>query len=428
MPVRVRLWAARTPKRMAVNLKPPPPLLPIAGIRLGCTRAIQSKPRDDLTAIAIAPGAAVAGVFTRNRYAAPPVLVCRKHLQKNYGNHIRGLLINAGIANAGTLGRGLRDANAACKMFAEILTKQNKTATCNSGGILPFSTGVIMEYLPMQKYAAGLLRCAKDLSADNWNRAAHAIMTTDTVAKGVSKKIKTAAGVFTVTGIAKGSGMIHPNMATMLAFVATDAPLPASRLSVWQRQITADTFNAISVDGDTSTNDSFLLIATGKGGDGSAVLRGKSALQIRTALAEVSAQLAEAIVRDGEGATKFVTICVRGGSSKRACLAVAKAVAVSPLVKTALAASDANVGRFLMALGNAKADFDAQQVAVHLGGAPIIKNGGIHPQYNEKRAAAALAADEVVIKIKLGNSKHAAIFKTCDLTHGYISINADYRS
>lgn len=402
---------------MAVNLPPPQFLPPIDGIRLGCTRAIKSRTRDDLAAIEIAPGSAVAGVFTRNLYPAPPVAVCRAHLQKGGGNNIRGLVINAGIANAGTLGRGLRDAQKSCKLFADILH-------CRAADILPLSTGVIMEYLPMAKYAAGLRLCAKHLAADNWHAAARAMMTTDTVAKGAFRRVQSNGKTFTITGIAKGSGMIHPNMGTMLAFVATDAAIPPRKLTAWQRKTVAETFNAISVDGDTSTNDSFLLAATGRAG----VCRGESEIKVRRAITEVCSELAEAIVRDGEGATKLAVIRVRGGNTRAVCRKVAKAIATSPLIKTALAAGDANVGRFLMAIGNAGGGFAPQKMQMQIGGLPVIRGGGLHPQYDESKVSAAMAADEIDIEIKIGNGAYSAALKTCDLTRRYIEINADYRS
>ena len=402
---------------MAVNLKEAAFLPPVDGIRLGCARAIKSKRRDDLTAVEIAPGAAVAGVFTRNLYPAPPVEVCRRHLHRGGGANIRGLVINAGIANAGTLGRGLQDAQKSCRLFAAILG-------CRAADILPLSTGVIMEYLPMDKYAAGLRLCAQRLDADNWRAAARAMTTTDTVAKGAHRKIQIGGRAFGITGIAKGSGMIHPNMGTMLAFVATDAAVPPKRLASWQRAIAAETFNAISVDGDTSTNDSFLLAATGRAGE----CKGEAARQLRRAIAEVCAELAEAIVRDGEGATKLVVIRARGGKSRAVCRKVAAATATSPLVKTALAAGDANVGRFLMAIGNAGGGFDPRRVQMHICGLPVIRGGGLHPHYDEAKTAAALAADEIVIDIALGDGAHSATLKTCDLTRRYIEINAAYRS
>ncbi len=401
---------------MAVNLRAPDFLPPVRGVRWGAARAIKSKKRDDLAVMEIAAGSTVAGVFTQNRFPAPPVAVCREHLAAG-GENIRGLVVNSGIANAGTLGRGLRDARKSCKLLAELLR-------CRARDILPFSTGVIMEYLPMENYAAGLRRCAQNLAADNWLAAARAIMTTDTVAKGAFRTVRIGGREFTVTGIAKGSGMIHPNMATMLAFVATDAGVSARRLAAWQKQTAAETFNAASVDGDTSTNDSFLLAATGLGG----ACRGAAAEKVRAAILETCAELAEAIVRDGEGATKLITIHAAGADSRAACRRAAEAIARSPLVKTALAAGDANVGRFLMALGNAGGGFEPRRVCMKIGGAPVIKNGGLHPRYDEAKTAAALAKTEITISITLGGSPHAAAVKTCDLTHRYIEINSDYRS
>lgn len=400
---------------MPVNLAPPESLLPVGGIRLGTARAIKSKTRHDLAVIALPPRSAVAGIFTRNRYPAPPVQVCRKILSAK-NPRIRALAVNSGVANAGTLDFGLQDARQCCKLLGELLG-----VPANS--VLPFSTGVILERLPMEKYAAGLRECAANLRADNWPAAAHAIMTTDTVPKGASRQAPDGAKQFAVTGIAKGSGMIHPNMATMLAFIATDAAVEAPRLRAWQRDIAAQTFNAVSVDGDTSTNDSFLLMATGaKGAPSRAGLR-----TVRRALEEVAAFLAEAIVRDGEGAGKLLTIRVLGGklSARRR---VAESVARSPLVKTALAAGDANIGRVLMAIGNAGGGFDPGKVSAQIGDAPIIAGGGIHPQHSEAAATAAMRDEEVSLTIRLDAGPGEFVFKTCDLTEGYIRINASYRS
>ena len=397
---------------MAVDLASPQNLSAIAGIRLASTRAIKAKRRDDLSVIAIDKGATMAGVFTQNRFPAAPVTVCREHLDAK--KDIRALAINAGIANAGTLGGGLKDAKDSCRLLAKLLG-------CRPTQVLPFSTGVIMERLPMTRYADGLVRCVNALSPDNWLGVSNAIMTTDTVAKGASQQ----CGEFNITGIAKGSGMIHPNMGTMLAFVATDAALPQPLLARWQKQITANTFNAISVDGDTSTNDSFTLIATGKAG---APRNRAATAALKTAINEVCTTLAEAIVRDGEGAKKLVHIVVDGGNNRTICQNVAVAVACSPLVKTAIAAGDANIGRLLMAIGNAGKGFKPDTVCVRINDAPIVKGGGIHPQYDEKRTARHLANNEFTVHITLGNGKHAIHYKTCDLTHRYIEINADYRS
>lgn len=399
---------------MPVNLTAPKSLLPVAGVRLGCAQAIKSKRRNDLTVMHLAAGSQVAAVFTQNRYPAPPVSVCRQHLAAGGGGGIRALAINAGIANAGTLGAGLRDAQDSCRLLARHLR-------CRAAQVLPFSTGVIMQRLPMQRYAAGLARCVDGLGGSNWLAAARAIMTTDTVAKGVSARCNGAA----ITGIAKGSGMIHPNMATMLAFVATDAAVPAATLQRWQKQIAAATFNTISVDGDTSTNDSFVLIATGQSG---APRGGGGMRQLKAALMEVCAQLAQAIVRDGEGARKLIVITVSGGGSRAVCRRVADSVARSPLVKTALAAGDANVGRFLMAIGNAGGGFDPGAVTMDIGGTPVLAGGGIHPRYRESRTAAQLRGDEIAVNIRLGEGRAAAMVQTCDLTERYIQINAAYRS
>lgn len=416
MPVRVRL-RARPPDDVPTGLSPPEFLPPVAGIRLASVRAIKSKRRDDLTAVEIEPGSSVAGVFTQNRYPAPPVTVCREHLQDGGGRNIRGLLINAGIANAGTLGRGLKDARKTCRLLADALR-------CSPRDILPFSTGVIMEHLPMDRYAEGLARCAGRMREDGWLDAARAIMTTDTVAKGAYRTVRAGGKNYVVTGIAKGSGMIHPNMATMLAFVATDAAVPPARLAAWQRAAAKDSFNAITVDGDTSTNDSFLLIATGQAGRPT----GQAAEAVRLAIAEVCAELAEAIVRDGEGATKLVRITARGAQSAAACRRVAEAIARSPLVKTAIAASDANVGRLLMAAGNGGDGFDPGKLQMNVGGLPVIGGGGLHPRYDEAAVSAVLAGDEIDIDIRLGASPHQAAMLTCDLTARYIEINAAYRS
>ncbi len=403
---------------MAVNLSPPSHLQPISGLRLASVSAIKPSRRDDLTVMAFAAGTSVSAVLTQNRFAAPPVTVCRKHLEKPPAGGIRGLAINAGIANAGTLTGGLKDAQKSCSLLAQLLQ-------CPASSILPFSTGVIMERLPMERYTKGLTACAAKLDEDNWRAAARAIMTTDTVAKGISRELKIGKQKMTITGIAKGSGMIHPNMATMLAFVATDAAVSPAKLSLWQKEIVKDTFNAISVDGDTSTNDSFVLIATGKACKPS---NAQSEKALKQAIFEVCAHLAEAIVRDGEGASKLLTIHTHGGKNHGVCKRVAEAVAKSPLVKTALAAGDANVGRLLMAIGNAGDGFNPQKLTLKIGNTAVIRNGGIDPQYNEASAAKHLAKKEILIEISLGSGKNQATLKTCDLTHRYIEINADYRS
>ena len=399
---------------MPVNLAPPAYLLPVRGIQLGTARAVKSKTRHDLAVVALPPKSVVAGVFTRNRFPAPPVQICRARLAENLP--VRALAINSGVANAGTLGAGLKDARQCCQKLAALLSIPAES-------VLPFSTGVIMERLPMLKYERGLRQCVAALQDDNWDSAARAIMTTDTVRKGASRRVRDGAKTFALTGVAKGSGMIHPNMATMLAFVATDAALSRAKLRAWQRDIADKTFNAISVDGDTSTNDSFLMIASGAAGKPSPPGERK----LRNAFAEICADLAEAIVRDGEGAGKLLAIRVLGASPS-ARRRVAEAVARSPLVKTALAAEDANIGRILMAIGNAGGGFQPEKVSARIGDAPIIHRGGVHPRHSEAAAAAAMRADELTLTIRLDGGGGEFTLKTCDLTADYIRINAAYRS
>lgn len=389
---------------MGLKFSPPEQAPAIDGIHLGCAQTV-NQTRDDLTAISISANAAVVGVFTRNQFAAAPVLLCRKRLQRNDG--IRGILINAGTANAGTGRQGLRDAEKMCSIYAALLG-------CRAYNILPVSTGVIMERMPILQYTAGIKKSFQKLAADNWFSAARAIMTSDTMPKVAHETIFCEGKKFTVTGIAKGTAMIYPNMATMLAFVATDAAVPKRQLSAWQRAVTKDTFNAISVDGDTSTNDSFILIATGKKGE----CRAKN--ELRKAIFNVCARLAESIVKDGEGANKLLKIVVSGGASYDACMQMARAIALSPLVKIAVAANSADVGRFLMAIGNAAKNHTLAQALVKIGDVPIIKGNDLHPRYNADLAARAMSGDEVVLSINLGDSPFAATFKTCDLTDRYI--------
>ncbi|MGI9337743.1 MAG: bifunctional glutamate N-acetyltransferase/amino-acid acetyltransferase ArgJ [Gammaproteobacteria bacterium] len=406
---------------MAVNLSPPVGLLPVGGVLLGSAAAGlrdgggRGKKRDDLTVITFPPDAAVAGVFTKNRFPAPPVALCRSRLRANI--RPRAFAVNASIANAGTLGAGLTDARQCCTLLAKMLD-------IRAVEVLPFSTGVIMERLPMQKYAEGLHKCVSCLQPNGWLRAAKAMMTTDTVAKAVSRRITDGKRDYSITGIAKGAGMIHPQMATMLAFVATDAAINLPTLRAWQREISADTFNAVSVDGDTSTNDSFMLVATGAAGKPS-----KSALgKLRAAINEVCAHLAFAIVRDGEGAGRIMTVRVSGGKSFAVCRRVADAVCRSPLVKTALAAADANVGRLLMAIGNAGGGFAANKVMVSIGKMPVIRNGGMDTRYDEKAVANIMRQKEIAVDITINGGSASATLTTCDLTEDYIKINASYRS
>jgi glutamate N-acetyltransferase/amino-acid N-acetyltransferase len=408
---------------MPVNLAPPPPesLHPIAGVRLGTTEAgIRKADRRDLTLIELAPGSRVAGVFTQNRFSAAPVQVCRRHLATG---GIRALVINTGIANAGTGEPGLAASNATCAATARLLG-------VDAAQVLPFSTGVIMEPLPVARIEAGLPGCQAALKSDGWFEAAHAIMTTDTVAKGASCKVGIGGAAVTVTGISKGAGMIKPNMATMLGFVATDAAIAQPLLERLVREVADESFNCVTVDGDTSTNDSFVLIATGQAGNTEiADAAAPDYARLREAVTAVARQLAQAIVRDGEGATKFIEIAVSGGASKDECKAVGYAIAHSPLVKTAFFASDPNLGRILGAIGNAGiADLDVTGVKLWLGDVLVSENGGRAASYKEEDGARVMAPAEIAIRVDLGRGDAAGKVWTCDFSYDYVKINADYRS
>lgn len=389
---------------MAINLLPPNFLPPVAGVRLGCTRAFSN--REDLTAMEIAPGSTVAGMFTRNSFAAAPVQICRKNINES-GGDIRGLIINAGIANAGTSVRGLQDAEKSCQLLADMLG-------CRAENILPFSTGTIGKYIPMKQFERGLKKCAANLAADNWLSASRAIITGDSVAKGAFQIVNCGEKVFTVTGIVKGSSMIHPRMATMLAFIATDAAIPYRQLALWQRIATAKTFNAISVDGETSTNDSFALIATGQAGR----CPDRTAGKIKKAIVEVCEQLAEAIVRDGEGANKFAVIIAHGARTQAACREVATTIAKSPLVRMAIAAGKADAGRLFAAAGNS--GHCTQNMSIKIGDVYVIRNGGVTSLHAQARADSVLAGDEATITIELGDSPHSWTIKTCGMTRRYV--------
>ena len=403
---------------MAVNLAPPDPaqLFPVAGVELGVAKAGIRKPnRKDLVVVRLAAGASVAGVFTRNPFCAAPVVLAKRHL----GRGIRALVVNTGNANAGTGPDGLKRALRVCEIVASHLA-------CAADQVLPFSTGVIMEPLPVQRIAAGLPRAIADLRPDNWASAAEAIMTTDTVPKAASRKVELSQGPATVTGIAKGAGMIRPDMATMLGFVATDAKLARSELRRVTKQAADQSFNAITVDGDTSTNDAFMLLATGRG----PVARSREDLsRLGDAVTEVAQQLAQAIVRDGEGATKFVTLRVERGRSEAECRRVAYSIAHSPLVKTAFFASDPNLGRILAAIGNAGvAALDIGKVDLYLDDTLVAKGGGRFPAYREEQAVAAMRKAEFTVRTILHRGKAAATVWTCDLSFDYVKINAEYRT
>jgi glutamate N-acetyltransferase/amino-acid N-acetyltransferase len=408
---------------MAVNLAPPEPrtLLPVAGVELGVAMAGVRKPdRRDLLVVRLAPGSGVAGVFTRNRLCAAPVVLARAHLASGRG--VRGLVVNTGNANAGTGEDGLRRAQRVCRALGEALD-------CTSEQVLPFSTGVIMEPLPDERIVAALPQAIADLRADHWLAAAEAIMTTDTVPKARSARVALAAGTVTVTGIAKGAGMIRPDMATMLGFLCCDAGMPEALLRSMLAEVADESFNCITVDGDTSTNDALMLVATGASGVRVADASGADYAALRGALREVAVWLAQAIVRDGEGATKFVTVRVEGGRDRDECRRVAYAVALSPLVKTAFFASDPNLGRILAAIGNAGiGDLDAARVDLYIDHVLVAAGGGRHPDYREQQGVAAMRKAEFTVRAVLNRGSAAARLWTCDLSHGYVKINAEYRS
>jgi glutamate N-acetyltransferase/amino-acid N-acetyltransferase len=400
---------------MAVNLAPPEPgaLHPVAGVDLGVAMAGIKKPnRRDLLVMRLAPGSAVAGVFTRNRFCAAPVAICRKNLR----NTVRAQVVNTGNANAGTGVDGMKRALQVCAELARHLG-------CKPGEVLPFSTGVIMEPLPVERIVAGLPQALEAKS--DWLAAAEAIMTTDTVAKAFSTKIRLSTGEAAVTGIAKGAGMIKPDMATMLGFVATDAAVARKDLHPMLARAAQQSFNCITVDGDTSTNDSFILAATGAGPSA----RGKKDLALlEQAVTQVSQKLAQAIIRDGEGATKFVTVRVERGRDIAECRRVAYAIAHSPLVKTAFFASDPNLGRILAAIGYAGVALDTAKVDLHIDEVLVAKGGGRNPGYREEQAVAAMKKPEFTVRAVLNRGRAEATVWTCDFSFDYVKINAEYRT
>ncbi|MBI4192812.1 MAG: bifunctional glutamate N-acetyltransferase/amino-acid acetyltransferase ArgJ [Betaproteobacteria bacterium] len=412
---------------MSVNLAAPDPksLLPVAGVTLGVAEAnIRQPNRKDLLVIRLDDGAKVAGVFTQNRFCAAPVVVTRQHLSMLDPNaSIRALMVNTGNANAGTGKDGLANARQTCADLARLLG-------CTSVQVLPFSTGVIMEPLPVERIVAGLPACLAGLRADNWLDAAQAIMTTDTLPKAVSRQVEAGGMTVTITGIAKGAGMIHPNMATMLGFVATDARVSLPLLKSAVAHAAKHSFNCITVDGDTSTNDAFMLIASGKAGmDEMADARSPDFIALRDAVTQVAAQLAQAIVRDGEGATKFITVRIEGGRSEDECRRIGFAIALSPLVKTAFFASDPNLGRILAAIGYAGvADLDVEKLDLYLDDVLVARHGGRNPAYREADGQRVMKQSEITIRAVLNRGSVSATLWTCDLSHDYVSINADYRS
>ncbi len=409
---------------MPVRYTPPAAadLLPVPGVTLGTAAAkIKGWSRDDVLLVAFDAGTTAAGVFTQNRFCAAPVIACRRHLGAN-GAAVRALVVNAGNANAGTGASGVADADATCAAVAAELG-------CKAHEVLPFSTGVIMEPLPVAKIVAALPAAKAALGANRWLDAVRAIMTTDTVPKGASRRVVVGGVPVTVTGIAKGSGMIHPNMATMLAFVATDASLSAPVLATLAREIAGVSFNCATVDGDTSTNDSFVIAATGRAAVAIDRIDDARLALIRAALTDVATTLAQAIVRDGEGATKFVTIAVEQGRHAAECRRIALAIAHSPLVKTAFFASDPNLGRIVCAIGNAaSADVDPTRVSFWLDDVLVVSHGGRAQSYREEDGQRVMRQDEIVVRVALGRGEATATIWTCDLSHDYVSINADYRS
>ncbi|MEI7975097.1 MAG: bifunctional glutamate N-acetyltransferase/amino-acid acetyltransferase ArgJ [Betaproteobacteria bacterium] len=415
---------------MTVNLQAPNPdqVLAVPGVRLGIAQAgVRKVGRKDLTVILLDEGSAVSGVFTQNRYCAAPVQVCREHLKQvnpsQADTQVRALIINTGNANAGTGAKGLADARATAQALALLLKVKPQQ-------VLPFSTGVIMENLPVDRIVTGMPAAIADAQAKHWTKAAEGIMTTDTVPKAFSAQVVLSGQTVTITGISKGAGMIRPNMATMLGFLATDANIDPALLPALATDLANASFNRITIDGDTSTNDSFIVMATRKAAhpvisswnsaDGKA---------LRNALMDVAQKLAHAIVRDGEGATKFITVRVEGGKTVDECLLAAYAIAHSPLVKTAFFASDPNLGRILAAVGYAGIhDLDQDLIGLYLDDVCVVQNGGRNPAYQEADGQRVMKQSEITIKVLLGRGQAIDTVWTCDLSHDYVSINADYRS
>ena len=408
---------------MAVNLPLPnkDELKPIAGLKLGIAEAgIKRANRKDILVIRLVPGSSVSGVFTQNRFCAAPVQLCRAHLLDRYP--IEALIINTGNANAGTGDEGLRRAQQTCDALASALDISPEQ-------ILPFSTGVILEPLPVEKIIIAIPKAISALKEDDWYSAAEAIMTTDTQPKAASLTIQTSAGPIVMTGISKGAGMIQPNMATMLGFIGTDVNINSDLLQDLTREAADLSFNAITIDGDTSTNDSFIVMATRQSAVSIQSKSDPAYAVFREGLITLSRQLAQMIVRDGEGATKFITIRVKGGKDSMECKRIAKSIAHSPLVKTAFFASDPNLGRILAAIGYAGVgDLDSSKVQLWLGDVWVAKDGGRNPDYKEADGQAVMKQSEISVTVDLGRGNVEETVWTCDLSHEYVSINADYRS
>ncbi len=392
----------------------------VAGVKIGIGSAGIKKPgKKDITVFQFAPGTTVAGVFTTNRFCAAPVQICKQRLTS--GNDIRALLINTGNANAGTGETGYQNALATSATLANALNLKEEQ-------VLPFSTGVILEPLPVDKINAAIPTAVANLADNEWFNAAHSIMTTDTVPKVSSKQVKVDGKTVTVTGISKGAGMIRPNMATMLGYVATDAKIAQQTLEKLTVAIANQSFNRITVDGDTSTNDSFIIAATGQ--SGVEAIEGTASFDIiAQALTEISRELAQKIVRDAEGATKFITVQVEEAKNSEEALKIAYAIAHSPLVKTAFFASDPNLGRILAAIGYAGVnDLDTGALKLYLGDVLVAINGGRNPEYREEQGQAVMNEAEILVRVVLGRGDISETVYTCDFSHDYVSINADYRS
>jgi glutamate N-acetyltransferase/amino-acid N-acetyltransferase len=408
---------------MPVNLKPlaVDAIFSVKGISLGIAKANIKKPdRKDLLLVNIDEGSKVSGVFTQNAFCAAPVLLCKDHLKG--ASEIRALVINTGYANAGTGEEGILRAKETCRAVGELLSIKSEQ-------VLPFSTGVILENLPVDKIKSGLPEALKNLAPNHWLDAAEAIMTTDIVPKVASKKIKIQDKEISISGISKGSGMIHPNMATMLSFIATDASINQVLLDQILKEVTAQSFNCITVDGDTSTNDSFILISTGQSGHTEINQEGKDYEVLKNAIQDIAIELAQAIVRDGEGATKFITIQVESGLDDTECRKVAFAIAHSPLIKTAFFASDPNLGRILAAIGYAGIEaLDITKIQLFLGDILVAEKGGRAASYSEAQGQEVMKHSEISMRILLNRGKAKVTIWTCDFSYDYVKINADYRT
>ena len=409
---------------MAVHLHVarPEDLHAVAGVSIGVTEAgVRKANRKDLTVITLEPGTSVGAVFTQNRFCAAPVQLCKQHLAAGTG--IRALVINTGVANAGTGESGLQNAFAVCEAVASQLGIKPQQ-------VLPFSTGVIMEPLPVQRIVDGLPQALAARLSDNWTLASQAIMTTDTLPKAISRQFSIDGKTVTITGISKGAGMIRPNMATMLGFMATDAAIDPKLMNALAHELAEASFNRISIDGDTSTNDSFVVMATGQAGNATVThWESASAKSLKQHLLDVARWLAQAIVRDGEGATKFITVSIEAGRDTAECRQVAYAIAHSPLVKTAFFASDPNLGRILAAVGYAGiADLDQSLIDLYLDDVHVATRGGRHPDYKEEDGQRVMKQDEITVRVLLARGQAHDQVWTCDLSHEYVTINADYRS